>query len=42
MQPASVEFRRLQGRRLARAIERIEPTANSLTQEIRARVILQT
>ncbi|MFO7629196.1 MAG: efflux RND transporter periplasmic adaptor subunit [Prochlorococcaceae cyanobacterium] len=40
-QPATVEFRRLQGRRLAGVIERIEPTADSLTEELRAKVRLQ-
>jgi HlyD family secretion protein len=40
-QPATVEFRRLQGRRLAGVIGRIEPTADSLTEELRAKVRLQ-
>jgi multidrug efflux pump subunit AcrA (membrane-fusion protein) len=40
-QPATVEFRRLQGRRLAGVSERIEPTADSLTEELRAKVRLQ-
>lgn len=40
-QPVSVEFRRLQGRQLAGVIERIEPTADSLTEELHAKVRLQ-
>jgi HlyD family secretion protein len=40
-QPLTVEFRRLQGRRLAGVIERIEPTADSLTEELTAKVRLQ-
>jgi RND family efflux transporter MFP subunit len=40
-QPATVEFRRLQGRRLAGVIERIEPTADSLTEELNAKVRLE-
>ena len=40
-QPATVEFRRLQGRRLPGVIERIEPTADSLTEELNAKVRLQ-
>jgi HlyD family secretion protein len=40
-QPVSVEFRRLQGRQLAGVIERIEPTADSLTEELNAKVSLQ-
>ena len=39
-QPVTVEFRRLQGRRLAGVIERIEPTADSLTEELNAKVRL--
>jgi RND family efflux transporter MFP subunit len=40
-QPVSVEFRRLQGRHLAGVLERIEPTADSLTEELGAKVRLQ-
>jgi HlyD family secretion protein len=40
-QPVTVEFRRLQGRRLAGVIERIEPTADSLTEELNVKVRLQ-
>jgi RND family efflux transporter MFP subunit len=40
-QPVTVEFRRLQGRRLAGVIERIEPTADSLTEELNAKVRLE-
>jgi HlyD family secretion protein len=40
-QATTVEFRRLQGRRLAGVIARIEPTADSLTEELRAKVRLQ-
>jgi multidrug efflux pump subunit AcrA (membrane-fusion protein) len=36
-----VEFRRLQGHQLAGVIERIEPTADSLTEELNAKVRLQ-
>lgn len=39
-QPVTVEFRRLQGRGLAGVIERIEPTADSLTEELTAKVRL--
>ena len=40
-QPATVEFRRLQGHRLAAVVERIEPTADSLTEELNAKVRLE-
>ena len=40
-QPVTVEFRRLQGHQLAGVIERIEPTADSLTEELNAKVRLQ-
>jgi HlyD family secretion protein len=40
-QPATVEFRRLQGRRLTGLIERIEPAADSLTEELNAKVRLE-
>ena len=40
-QPATVEFRRLAGRPLAGVVERIEPTADSLTEELNAKVRLQ-
>jgi len=40
-QPATVEFRRLQGQRLAGVVERIEPTADSLTEELNAKVRLE-
>ncbi|MCP9860555.1 MULTISPECIES: efflux RND transporter periplasmic adaptor subunit [unclassified Cyanobium] len=39
-QPATVEFRRLQGQRVAGVVERIEPTADSLTEDMRAKVRL--
>jgi RND family efflux transporter MFP subunit len=40
-QQVTVEFRRLQGHQLAGVIERIEPTADSLTEELNAKVRLQ-
>ena len=40
-QPVTVEFRRLQGRPIGGVIERIEPTADSLTEELNAKVRLQ-
>jgi RND family efflux transporter MFP subunit len=39
-QPATVEFRRLAGRRFAGRIARIEPSADSLTEELNAKVTL--
>ncbi len=39
-QPVTVEFRRLAGRRFAGRIARIEPTADSLTEELNAKVTL--
>jgi len=40
-QQVTVEFRRLQGHQLAGVIEWIEPTADSLTEELNAKVRLQ-
>ena len=40
-QPVAVEFRRLAGRRFAGRIERIEPTADSLTEELNAKASLE-
>ena len=40
-QPVAVEFRRLAGRRFAGRIERIEPTADSLTEELNAKARLE-
>lgn len=40
-QPVSVEFRRLPGRPLAGVVERIEPTADSLSEELNAKVELR-
>ena len=40
-QPVMVEFRRLAGRRIAGRIAWIEPTANSLTEELNAKVSLE-
>lgn len=39
-QPVTIEFRRQQGRRRSGVIERIEPTADSLTEELNAKVRL--
>ena len=40
-QPATVEFRRLAGRHFSGRIARIEPTADSLTEELNAKVSLE-